>query len=651
MRQEFLKILIEDYGYSKSDLELEYGVKKSPSDKKRSLPVDIAVFENGKAKIFVETKKPTLKEGVEQLKDYMNFDPDVKYGVWTNGSKDENDVGIHYLEKTTVGTIKYEKVTNIPKKGYYNINEQILKKDLKPTNNLKNIFKQARGFIAANAKGTTRDTQILNHLISILMCKIYDEKYKGSDEYVDFRVIDNDARKTSINIKNIFDEKVKVMYGAVFQPEETISLDDDSILSVVAQLQQYSITKSSHQVISDAFESIISYASKGSQGQFFTPKNIIDLMVTILKPERLKKIIDPAAGTAGFLTSAMHYVWDDIDNTNLDSSAKQDEQKSYAMTMLYGIEKDDFLAKISKAYMAVLGDGKASLFIEDSLNNKNWADASKAAIHDESFDYVLTNPPFGKDVKVKDETKKLYEFEKIEHIFIERALQLLKDGGILGIILPETIFHSKKNEEIRKKLFYKHNIKAIIDIPHDTFRPFNNAKCDVIFIEKNRPQQNKILVINIQNIGHNHLGETVYEYDIDTNTFDYSKINDDIPYIIDLLNDDVFLDGVKNNNLDILSNYKDKRGVKNIQFIDSKIIRNSDLLVARNYFQPMINHDNSVSLKQLLDEGILTYFDGHGSPHGYLKGLGTVPYIRVKDIVNLEIYINPLDLIPEFEYQ
>ena len=296
IRQEYARILVEDYGYSKSDLVFEYRVKKSPSDTSRSLPVDIAVFENGIAKIFVETKKPTLKEGIQQLKDYMNFDPDVVYGVWTNGNKDDDEIGINYIKKTKKGVIRYEEIFNIPEKGYYSIEEQIKKKELKPTKNLKNIFKQMRGFIAANAKGTTRDTQILNELMSILMCKIYDERYKSANQYMDFRVIEENSKKTADNIRDIFENKIKMKYPNVFHEYEEITLDDDSIMNIVGQLQKYSITGSSHQVVSDAFESIIGYASKGSQGQFFTPKNVVDLMVNILKPERFKHIIDPAAG-------------------------------------------------------------------------------------------------------------------------------------------------------------------------------------------------------------------------------------------------------------------------------------------------------------------------------------------------------------------
>ena len=142
----------------------------------------------------------------------------------------------------------------------------------------------------------SRDEKILSELMSILMCKIYDERYKTSDDYMEFIVIDDDAHKTALRIKEIFKDKVKVKYPMVFTEKEEITLDDNSIVYVVAQLQKYSLTSTSHQVVSDAFESIISYASKGSQGQFFTPKNVIDLMVNILRPERYKSMIDLACG-------------------------------------------------------------------------------------------------------------------------------------------------------------------------------------------------------------------------------------------------------------------------------------------------------------------------------------------------------------------
>lgn len=656
VRQNYIKILMDDYGYEKENIKLEYGVKKSPSDTRRSLPVDIAVFEDNKAKIFVETKSEEIETGKDQLQNYMDFDTDVKYGVWTNGNIDPDKVGIQYIEKTVANrSIKYIERFNIPRRGYGDVKEEIKKKDLKPTKNLKDIFKQMRGFISANATGTTRDEKILGELMSILICKIYDERYKSEEDYMDFRIVNDNEKETADNLKKIFNEKVKIKYREVFKQEEKITLEDSIITYVVGQLQMYSLTMSSHQSISDAFESIIGYASKGSQGQFFTPKNVVELMVTILDPQEYKSLLDPASGTAGFLTSSMSYVWGKIDNKNLEELAKAEEQKEYAMKYLYGIEKDDFLAKISKGYMAVLGDGKAGIFIENSLNEEKWGNGSKGAIKEDYFDYILTNPPFGKDVKLDKQTKKLYKYESVDLAFVERALNLLKDGGILGIVLPETVFHSPSNKKVRDSFFYKHNIKCIIDIPHDTFRPYNNAKCDVIFIEKGMPQQEDILAIKIKNIGHNHQGEINYMYDLTTNTFDESVINDDTIQVIPALKNKELMKLIKNNYVPV--NEKEEQLLKEnselksmIKYVKYKDIVAEDVLVARNYFEEDLNTDNKIEISQLIEEKIISHFDGHGSPHGYLKGQGTCPYIRVKDIVNLEVYTNPQDLIPEFEY-
>lgn len=345
----------------------------------------------------------------------------------------------------------------------------------------------------------------------------------------------------------------------------------------------------------------------------------------------------------------MKYVWTDIDKKTISESARFEDKKEYAMKNLYGIEKDDFLAKVSKAYMAILGDGRSNVYIEDSLSPEEWSHRAKGSIHDEKFDYVLTNPPFGKDVKVKEETKRRFFFDSVDLIFLERSLQLLHDGGILGIVLPETIFHSPTNKVVRDKIFENHNVMALVDIPHDTFRPYNNAKCDIIFIQKNTKQQENVLTIKVDNIGHNHNGDTVYKYDLITDTFDKSAIDDDIPEIIENINDEIYMEYKKQG---IENDYTESKPQNDkIKYVPFNKVINDDILVARYYFTPEIDSDDTVSLGQLIEEGVITSFDGHGSPRSHLKGMGEYPYVRVKDIVNLEVYINPQDKIPEFEYE
>lgn len=634
-RQEMLRRLHEDYGYPKEHMITEFGVKKSPSDTRRTVPVDIAIFEtiedlnNKKAKIFVETKKSNYSEGKDQLFDYLSFEKKTSFGIWFNGDQEGGQSIAFYRKNFLNGDPQFEEIIDIPRYGFSDINEQIERKQLQPTNNLKSVFKNLRGYIAANATGTTRDSDILEQLIMVVIAKLYDERYKEG-KYVEFRVIDNDEIKTREKIEQLIFE-AKTRWDDVFSESDKISFDDRTLKMVVGQLQKYSLEKSTRNVISEAFESIISYATKGSQGQFFTPKNIVDLMVTIASPDKNQTVYDPASGTAGFLISSMFHVWEKIENNGISSKAQYDLKQQYAGNNLYGIEKDSFLSKIAKAYMAVLGDGRAGLFIEDSLNEDTWHLNTQASIEGKKFDYILTNPPFGKDVKLDTATKRKYQYgESIELAFIEQSLKYLKDGGVLGVILPETVFHAPQKKDARHDLFFNHNITHIIDIPHDTFRPYNNAKCDIIFIQKNVVQQEKVMVIKVSEIGHNHLGKEKYRLDADTLKFT-TELADDIPDIIQQLKS-------KDWNNDV------------IREIDYTKLLSNDLLVARPYFTMEEKKIGQVTLGELIDIGVLETFDGHGSPNSHLKGLGDYPYIRVKDIVNLEIAHNRLDDIPESEY-
>lgn len=461
----------------------------------------------------------------------------------------------------------------------------------------------------------------------IIITKLYDEKY-AETEYVKFRVIDKDCKKTATNIKEIFNE-AKERWDDVFLAEDKITFDDSIIMNVVAQLQSYSLINSSRNVISEAFESIIAYATKGSKGQFFTPENVAKLMVKIASPTEKTTIFDPASGTASFLTTSMFYVWKQIDNTFMRSNAKYDKEQQFATNNLFGIEKDAFLAKISKAFMAVLGDGRAGIFVEDSLNDDGWKLSTVSKIKDKQFDIILTNPPFGKDVKLSEDTKARYQFDSIELAFVEHSLNHLKKGGILGIILPETIFHAPSKEAVRKAFFYNNNITHLIDLPHDTFRPYNNAKTNIIFLQKGEKQQKEVTLIKVDEIGHDHLGHEKFIFNRHTMTFT-STIADDIPSIITSL-----------------TNKEENPKIKQINFVD---LKEKDLLVARPYFN-LHESLNTVTLGSLIHNGIITAFDGHGSPQSHLKGLGTHPYVRVKDIVNLEVAHNRLDDIPNEEYE
>lgn len=189
-------------------------------------------------------------------------------------------------------------------------------------------------------------------------------------------------------------------------------------------------------------------------------------MVEIINPQPNELLIDPACGTGGFLVESLRHIWKVLDKQAEDYGwsdlALNEEKLSSAIKCIKGLEKDDFLSKVAKAYMAILGDGKGGIFCEDSLKlPSEWKPTTRQQIDLDKFDVLLANPPFGKDIKVKGEeklkqfdlaynwkkeintfskTNKIKKEETIQILFIERSLKLLKDGGRMGIVLPETFF-------------------------------------------------------------------------------------------------------------------------------------------------------------------------------------------------------------------
>lgn len=456
--------------------------------------------------------------------------------------------------------------------------------------------------------------------------------------------------------------KVKNIYKDVLTESDTIDFDGHTLRYIISKIQHFCLLDTDRDTIADAFEVFIGYSLKGAQGQFFTPKNVVRTLVYAINPTTEDYIIDPSCGSCGFLVESLKYLWDKVDvmgkEYGWNEAVKIDEKKTIGIKNIRGIEKDSFLTKVGKSYMAILGDGKGGIFCEDSLEQpSNWGIMTQQNIKLGSFSVSFSNPPFGKDIKVTGKSK-LEQFElakkidkngnetvkdegNVSTLFLERNLQLLRDGGRLAIILPETYFHAPRQEQVRQ-FIYKHNIQWIIDLPHNTFRPHNNAKCIAIIIEKNRPQQEKINMAVAEYIGHDHNGQPIYKYDAQGNKT--KEIWDDTIEIIKEIN-----------KINKGESFKQKYTFS----IDAQLVIDNDILVPRYYWGSKMKEikkkaqkDNIslISIQQLLNEGVLSYFDGNGSPASEFKGTGSYPYIRVKDIVNWQIYKDPTALIPKFEF-
>ena len=485
--------------------------------------------------IIVECKKKDRKDGRSQLEDYLRFSK-ASLGVWFNGL---DYIFIKKIEKS--GKVLFEEIPNIPLFGQ-RIEDvgQFKRKDLKPATNLKAVFRTMRNYLAANAVGITRDEVFAQQIINLIFCKIYDERYTKPEDMVTFRAgVDEDKTEVTRRIIELFD-KVKEQYQDVIGRDETVQLDSASIVRLVGSLQQYAITASDRDAVGEAFETFIGPALKGPQGQFFTPRNVVKMVVDMVDPQPHEKIIDPCCGSGGFLVEALRHAWRHVDERGAELGWPEyeiyTEKQKVAIDKFRGIDKDSFLSKVAKSYMAILGDGRGGVFCENSLEKpENWEQKTRDSIQLGSFDVVITNPPFGKKLAIESEELlqtfdlghewksdkggtfqkgKTLDKQPPQILFIERCLSLLRDGGRLGIVLLESIFGMPKYRYVVDYINQHAKILAIVTLPEDLFQPFTHAKTCVVILEKTIVKQPyDIFMCDVKWCGHDSRGNPTWTSD------------------------------------------------------------------------------------------------------------------------------------------
>ena len=656
VRQEYERILVEDYGYFKTDLDIEVRIPRGTG----YYPdlADIVVY-SGEDRDptkdiigIVEAKRPERTDGIGQLKSYMTATSAI-WGVWTNGED------IAYVSRQGAKILE-DHIHNIPVRGQ-SIQDigRLKKSELAPfgRSDLKAAFKRILYTLYANANITRRD-RLGGEMIKIIFSKLQDEK-TYLDRPPEFRAEVGEAPRNVANrVKKLFREVLVELKGDdIFTQQDKIELDDSSIRWVVGQLQHGSLLKTDTDVVGDAFEVFSEAKFVGEKGEFFTPRGVVHVAVKLAYPNPNDAICDPACGSGGFLVTAMKHIWDKMakDPRWRGSPELKENQRRMAAQSLFGIDKELDLVKIAKAHMAIAGDGRSNICHQNSLHTASQfkGDASKFFVTGngfEQFDVILTNPPFSTKTKISARYAAIFELGytwKLDEqlgkwikgnkpgnrdpyvLFIERCLDMLKVGGTLGIVLPETVFHGPSKEHLRHFFLHGNNLIAVIDLPHNTFRPYCNAKTCLLVLQKGVPQQERIIMAMPEEMGHDHNGKPLYRYGTDELWDDLAEVLEELDMPEDQENKHVF-------------------SVTSSEF-------DPDILMPKFYrgkqeLPDMPDGRASVSLGELLDDGIIEAWDGHGSPEGHEKGMGDIPYIRVSDIVNWEMYRNPVTGIPENVY-
>lgn len=229
----------------------------------------------------------------------------------------------------------------------------------------------------------------------------------------------------------------------------------------------------------DLYEYLLSkLASAGVNGQFRTPRHIIDLMVKMTAPQPADEICDPACGTAGFLVAASEYVRETHSNALLDAT----QRSHFHRSMFHGYDFDNVMLRIGSMNMLMHGIESPDIRYRDSLSEGAAADAEK-------YTLILANPPFAGSLDYESTAKDLQrtvKTKKTELLFLALFLKLLKPGGRAAVIVPDGVLFgsSTAHKTLRKTLVEDQKLDAVLKLPSGVFRPYAGVSTAILFFTK-----------------------------------------------------------------------------------------------------------------------------------------------------------------------
>ncbi len=228
----------------------------------------------------------------------------------------------------------------------------------------------------------------------------------------------------------------------------------------------------------DLYEYLLSkVATAGTNGQFRTPRHIINMMVSLVKPQPDDIIIDPAMGSAGFLIEAQTYLRENHSNLFLN----EEKRNHFNNNMFFGNDMDRTMLRIGAMNMLLHGVENPNISYRDSLSEQN--------TDEEKYTLVLANPPFKGSLDyeaVSADLLKITKTKKTELLFLALFLRVLKKGGRAAVIVPDGVLFGSSNahKQIRKEIIENNKLDAVISMPSGVFKPYAGVSTAILIFTK-----------------------------------------------------------------------------------------------------------------------------------------------------------------------
>ena len=603
--QAIARSLTSEYGFDVAEIARDFRLvfEDPETGRTKRVTTSLVVFEEGSEHIQEniiriciiqgsKTKSTDQKNGVRMLEDAMGAvlgeqtseDSGCEFGLWTNGSE------LYFYQKRYEEYEPepiFQELADFPGKGESlddldRPDRQMLR--VAAGESLLNTLQRCHDYIYGNQG---RIKTAFWELLNVIFCKIYDERLRElslakRETYrrrfwvgVKERNTPTGRKDAADRIHALFDEvKTSEDYQDVFTGNEEITLNDIVLSYIAGEIGRYSFLDASVDVKGMAYESIVSNTLKQERGQFFTPRNIIRLMVEMMDPGEEHSILDPACGSGGFLVMVLDHVRQKIsqelypdeegvlllDRANSDPAVLE-RARTYAEEKVFGSDFDIDLRKAARMNMMMSGDGHGNIYSFNSLQFPHGGDEDVALATKKgmrcspeggSFDFVFTNPPFGAKIPIDDpeilrhfelgyrwhrdddrwvSSGDLQKSQPPEILFIERCYQFLKPGGKMAIVLPDGILGNPDLEYVRYWILQNTRVLASIDLPLEAFLPQVGVQASLLFLQRKTEQEKlaleqleyDVFMAITEKVGKDRRGNPIYVRDDDGSELIFKK--------------------------------------------------------------------------------------------------------------------------------
>jgi type I restriction enzyme M protein len=571
VRAEFYSELIYRYGYDPHRLGVEITVPdRSPNDF-----ADIVVFRDDERKrpyAVIECKK----EGVSDAE----FNQAVEQ-AWGNGNA-------HKFRAAYVGVVAgatrrfldcddkkfgalerdQNQIADLPvgygKPPEYKYKKGVSKEwlDIKPVTKGELIAAIKKCHQTLWGGGRLSPPAAFGEFCKIIFVKVRDEKAprKKGDPYQFQIKTDEPTHALAARIKAMYAEEMKKEPDVFKEP---IKVDDGTLKMCVSHLESINFNKTDLDTKGVAFEQFLDDFFKGDFGQYFTPREIIQFCVEMMPPKASDYVLDPACGSGGFLLYAMDHVRHQAERLFDDdeTEARFRYWHEFAERRLFGLEINDEISRVAKMNMILHDDGHTNIVGFDALEKFDKLRDQNPRLQPDSFDLVLTNPPFGAVVKETEKGRAYMEgwelllhaakgeqsegsagemasdFRagkksvkarssiKTEILFCERVWHFLKPStGRAALVLPDGILANSSLQGVRDWLLARFQILAVVSLPQEAFQHSGaGVKASLVFVRKRQiceaPDDDEpIFMAAPANIGYDATGRKTFTTAIKSET-------------------------------------------------------------------------------------------------------------------------------------